>query len=64
MRLVAPDNLPMSRATSPEGINLDVIGYDLVNAPAPVATDLTLTTTGSPITCCTIRARTKQRFGI
>jgi FG-GAP-like repeat len=24
---------------SPEGINLDVIGYDLVNAPAPVPTD-------------------------
>jgi uncharacterized protein YbdZ (MbtH family) len=25
--------------TSPEAINLDVIGYDLVNAPAPVPTD-------------------------
>jgi hypothetical protein len=25
--------------TSPEGINLDVIGYDLVNAPAPPPTD-------------------------
>jgi hypothetical protein len=26
-------------ATSPEGINLDVIGYDLESAPAPVPTD-------------------------
>ncbi len=25
-------------ATSPEGINLDVIGYDLVNAPTPTPT--------------------------
>ena len=30
-----PDQFSDISATSPEGINLDVIGYDLVNAPTP-----------------------------
>ena len=34
--------------TSPEGINLDVIGYDLVNSPAPVATDCDFNNDGKP----------------
>jgi hypothetical protein len=35
-------------STSPEGINLDVIGYDLVNAPAPVPTDFDFNNDGKP----------------
>jgi len=34
---VCPDQFSDISATSPEGINLDVIGYDLVNAPTPAA---------------------------
>ena len=34
--------------TSPEGINLDVIGYDLVNAPAPPPTDFDFNGDGHP----------------
>jgi len=33
-----PDQYSDISATSPEGINLDVIGYDLVNAPIPTPT--------------------------
>jgi len=35
---VCPDQFSDISATSPEGINLDVIGYDLVNAPTPTPT--------------------------
>jgi len=35
-------------STSPEGVNLDVIGYDLVNGPAPVATDFDFNNDGKP----------------
>jgi hypothetical protein len=33
---------------SPEGINLDVIGYDLVNSPAPVPIDFDVNNDGKP----------------
>ena len=36
MLLVAEVNLPMSQLTSPEGINLDVVGYDLTANAASV----------------------------
>jgi len=35
-----PDQLSDIYATSPEGINLDVIGYNLVNAPTPYLANL------------------------
>jgi hypothetical protein len=35
---ICRDQVSDISATSPEGINLDVIGYDLVNAPTPTAT--------------------------
>jgi hypothetical protein len=33
---VCPDQFSDISATSPEGINLDVIGYDLVNSPTSI----------------------------
>ena len=37
---VCPDQFSDISATSPEGINLDVIGYDLVNATTPYLANL------------------------
>jgi hypothetical protein len=34
--------------TSPEGVNLDVIGYDLNSAPAPIPTDFDFNNDGKP----------------
>src|SRR5262249_22439237 len=42
-----PDQFSDISATSPEGINLDVIGYNLVNGPTPTPTS-TLTPTATP----------------
>jgi hypothetical protein len=43
-----PDQFSDISATSPEGINLDVIGYDLVSAPTPTPTPTpTLTPTST-----------------
>src|SRR4029077_10030343 len=46
---ICPDQFSDISATSPEGINLDVIGYDLGNAPTPTPTPAhTPTPTSTP----------------
>ena len=49
-------------ATSPEGVNLDVVGYDLVTAARATIADFNAT--GIRTMCSAIRARARQRSGI
>jgi len=47
--------------TLPEGINLDVFGYDLTGTPIAVPQGLRISTAmGIPTICCSIRARAQQ----
>jgi len=56
---VCRDQFSDISATSPEGINLDVIGYDLVNAPTPTPTP----TPAPSATCSQLQQRLNRLQG-